>query len=197
MKYLATSLVALALLTTAGVARAQVDVSLNPLGIIFGRPSLAAEFAITDEIGLEPTFNPVFSRLRLGGVRFKGTGLGVGVNGKYYFDPDDAIDGFYGLGYARGTRVKREIDDVEEGDDITVSEFTRTKVSAGVGAGYKLVGDNRFVFDVALGMGYDVINRYSYDEDLYGEDVDFVAAFGALTRLDFFGRLSLGIRLLD
>lgn len=176
------------LLLFCSVARAQfLDATVNPLGAITGNFDAALELPITENFGIEPTVGFLFRNRNLLGERFRGRGFTVGARGKYYFNPEEDNDGFYGYAYGRYKRTRFTVR-----DEALDYGYTRNRVAVGVGGGYKYVARNGLLLDVGLGGGSAVVNRYSYD------DVGFFGVgevFSAITRLDIDLRLSIGYRL--
>ena len=71
-------------------ANAQVDVTINPIGLLFGDLSIGGDFILSDEFSVEATIgigggNDDFTSL-------KWSNIPIGVVGKYYFNPDDGAD---------------------------------------------------------------------------------------------------------
>jgi Protein of unknown function (DUF3575) len=134
------------LMCTFNVLQAQVDLKVNPVGLLFKNLSAAAEFGLAENIGLEVTGGVGWNQLNLTGEdNFKGSIIRVGANGRYYFNPKNSIDGFYAGIYTRyaGGAYKFE----EE-------RFNSTRFSGGFIFGYKVVARNeKLLFDFGLGFG--------------------------------------------
>ena len=165
-----------------------IDLQINPIGALFGSLSATAEFPISESIGVEPQVGLLFQNRDLLGVDYKGRGFGLGVNGKFYFGPDDGHDRFYAMGYLRYQNSNFSVDSDGGGG----TDYSQNRVSLGVGLGYKWVADNGFLFELAVGGGRALLNSYDFE----GEDETFERALDDLTLIDLYGRLSLGYRLI-
>lgn len=180
-------------MATAFSAQAQyTDIQINPIGALFGNLSATAEFPVAETIGVEPSLALRLGSTSLGGLTYKRSGFGAGVNGKFYFNPQDGHDRFYVGAYTRFSSTKNK---VEENDGSSsggfAEEYTRTRLSLGVLVGHKWVADNGLVFEIAVGGGRALLNNFDYED---GDDA-FEDSLNALTQFDAYGRLSLGYRL--
>ena len=182
-----------AALTSTALASAQyVDLGIRPLGLFTAHLRLSAELPLSERFGVEPSLSGQRFGLDIGDVSFRQRGFEVGLNPKYYFDPEEGTDGFYGFGYVRYRRFNFN----DPGDDIEGDDFTQTRLAAGLGVGYKFVFDNGLILEVGGGPGYALINEFDFE----GEEVDLIEVDGplrALVNLDVYGRVSLGFRLGD
>ncbi len=88
---------------TAGTVSAQIDVKIGPLGLLFSNFNVGIEFAAKDNIGIEVTPGIDWKKLSLiSDDNFKGNIFKVGVNGRYYFNPNEKkLNGFYSGIYTR------------------------------------------------------------------------------------------------
>lgn len=157
----------------------QIDVTVNPLGLLFKNIGVSAEKPIKDNIGLEGTLNFNFNNYSVLDEDYKSTGYGIRAIGKYYFNPDKGIDKFNVGPYLRmgGNTVKY------------VSENVKNfRIALGVYAGYKWVSKNNVVFELGLGAGRALVNNYSSDDN------SFNAADWPILNLDFTGKLAIGYR---
>jgi len=175
-------------IATAFSAQAQyTDIQINPIGALFGSLSATAEFPVTESIGVEPALALVFRNRDVLGTDYKGRGFGAGVNGKFYFNPEDGHDKFYAMAYTRFSSVNQTVDS----DGTGGQDWSNTRLSLGVGLGYKWVADNGLVFELAVGGGRALVNNYDFDT----EDSTFEDALEGLSAIDIYGRLSIGYRL--
>lgn len=175
--FLIIGLVAIAFGNTAQAQH--IDATINPIGALFGNFSAAAELPITESFGVEPNVGLVFRNNGLGGIDYKGRGFSLGARGKYYFSPREDNDRFYLYAYTRFARTNFTLDD----EDV----YDNTRLSLGLGPGFKIVADNGLVFDVGFGIGRALLNDYNDD--------DFGLDFSSLTSIDLDGRLSIGYRI--
>ena len=178
--------VALLGITLGTTAQAQfIDATINPIGALFGNFSAAAEFPITENMSAEPTIGFVFQNRSVLGGEFRGRGFSLGGRYKYYFSPREDNDRFYVNAYTRFSNASFSNDAF---DDL---DYSNTRLSLGVGLGFKVVADNGLVFDVGFGVGRALLNNYNINgEDNFGLE----EAFGTLASIDADGRLSIGYR---
>lgn len=131
-------------------SQAQVELRINPLGFISDF-HLSAEIGGSKQFGIEPLVGTGWlTGTKGGGLAFttlKAKGLLFGVNNKYYFNPKTRIDKFYMGLYLRGGQSKAE----------EPSQF----FAVGVSTGYKWLYRQHFVFDLGIGLGKRVVNKYT------------------------------------
>jgi hypothetical protein len=148
-------------------SHAQVDVTLNPIGLLFGDINAGIDFALGENISLEAvvgyggassnTFNLKYNNLPVTGVF------------KYYFGPKLGADRFYADAFVRF--VTRSAT-AEEGSSY--AGYTQTRLGGGIGVGYKAVSQKGLVFDIGLGFGRTVVNNLEYkDSNGIQETVDW------------------------
>lgn len=150
MKKLVLIVVAVA---TFGFANAQIEAKINPLGALFGRPDISAEYIVSDVFGIEAGISLAFGKAPGvsvdGAGEAKQSGLGFKVIGKYYFSPDDACDGWYGGLYLR--QESRTIS--YSGTSSVYSDYKSNIFAGGIEFGKKWVFDSGFLIEAALGVG--------------------------------------------
>lgn len=161
-------------------ANAQVDVTLNPIGLLFGDLSVGADFILSDEFSVEGTIgigggSDDFSSL-------KWTNIPIGVVGKYYFNPDDGADKFYADAFLRFISRSYKAD-----GDTNYSEYSQTRFGLGVGIGYKSVSRSGIVFDIGFGVGRALIDNTKFESDGDEYNVDW-------PDIMFQGKLGIGYR---
>jgi len=171
-------------------SQAQIDVSINPLGLLFSNPDLSAEYIVNENIGVELTLGAVYGKTAALGLgeefRLSKSGYKVRLSGKYYFKPNNGGDRFYAGVYLGPRSTKQTGDSAVWGEDYgyKVSAFT-----AGVNLGFKWVGDNGIVFEIGGGAGRAFGNKIEFIDPDGSNPV--VEGFG----IDGFGKLSVGYRL--
>lgn len=178
-------------MATAFTAQAQyTDIQINPIGALFGNLSATAEFPVAETVGIEPAVGLILGSQGLSD--YKSSGFGLGVNAKFYFNPEDGHDKFYAGAYTRFSSINNK---AEDGSIFTASgfpeEYSNTRLALGALLGYKWVADNGLVFELAIGGGRALLNNNTFDDGNEG----FENALDDLTELDLYGRLSLGYRL--
>jgi hypothetical protein len=145
---------------TATKLQAQVDVTTNPVNLLFGNINAGADFKIKENFSLE--VNAGYSKGDYWGLVDKRETVPVNLIGKYYFSPKHGADGFYVDGFTRF--VNRNIQATYNGGDgdvPTTVNFSRTQVGLGFGLGFKVVVPKGFVFDIGTGIGRAL---YSHDK---------------------------------
>jgi len=184
MKKLVLLVVAIA---TFGFASAQIEAKINPLGAIFGKPDISAEYIVSDSFGVELGVGFAFGKamgVSVGDVyEPKQSGFGVKLAGKYYFSPDDGGDGWYGDIYLRQESLTID-DTAHEG----YNGFKRSIFAAGVEFGKKWVFDSGFLVEAALGGGRAISEKNEWLNDNDSED------FGVKLGFDLTGKFAIGYR---
>jgi len=171
-------------------AQSQVDVKINPLGLLFSSPDLSGEYIINESFGVELSLGAVYgfvaaSRLLERDLWLSKSGYRIRLSGKYYFRPVNGGDRFYAGAYL-GPRSQSISGDVEAyNGDVG---YTQSAFSAGILAGYKWAADNGLIFEIGLGLGRAFGSKTVWNNpDL--EDLSF-DGFG----LDGVGILAVGYR---
>ncbi|MDO8366799.1 MAG: DUF3575 domain-containing protein [Saprospiraceae bacterium] len=160
-------------------ANAQVDVTINPVGLLFGDLSVGADFTLTENFSLEAAVG--FGTNKIDEI--KGTNIPVNVVGKYYFSPKNGADRFYVDAFLRYVNRQWKYD-----DNSNYADFTSNRFGVGFGLGYKVVSKGGFVFDIGFGAGRALIDNNTYEEnDGIQQDVDW-------PELMLQGKLGIGYR---
>ena len=136
---------------------AQTEIKINPLGMLFASPDVALEFAANESIGIEPTIGVSFPSVTIDGTKLKSTGFQAGVLGKYYFGPEKGIVKFYAGLYTRMGTSKFSSED----DNGTEEGFNRFRLAIGITTGYKWVSKKNVVFELGLGTGRNLTNKFT------------------------------------
>lgn len=172
-------LVALCCLATYNKAEAQVDVTLNPIGILFGDFNVGADFALSNNFSIEAQVG--FGTGKLGEADWRN--IPVNVVGKYYLNPKRGADRFYVDAFLRF--VSRNF---AYADNSGFANYKSTRLGIGFGLGYKIVATKGFVFDIGLGFGRALATTNKY-EDSSGNQVEANWGNGI-----FLGKLGVGYR---
>lgn len=173
------ALVAMAFLSFfTQTANAQVDVSVNPVGLLFGDFSVGADFALSDNFSIEAAVG--FGTNEIDDV--KGTNIPVNVVGKYYFSPKHGADRFYIDAFLRYVNRQWNYD-----DGSNFADFTSNRFGLGFGIGYKVVSKGGFVFDIGFGAGRAIVDENTYEEGGQQEEIDW-------PELMLQGKLGIGYR---
>ncbi|MBK8151720.1 MAG: DUF3575 domain-containing protein [Saprospiraceae bacterium] len=144
------------LLLLARNASAQIDVSLNPLGILFRNIDLSAEIAMKQSFGIEGIFKYDYDHYKVLDNTINSNGFGFVALGKYYFNPDLNISNFCAAPY-----VKFSTTNGRYSDGNTTGIVNHNKLAVGFYVGYKWVNVRNFVFEIGAGLGRNFINRYN------------------------------------
>jgi hypothetical protein len=159
------------LITQKGFA--QVDVSVNPIGILFGNLSVGADFAVNENFSVEGTIGFGAKNRDL----YKTSDLQVSTIGKYYFNPEEGADKFYIDAFL--TFINRNY----RGDESTFADFKSTRFGLGFGIGYKILNRRGFMFEIGGGLG-----RALYDKtSILNTDIEWQPIIG-------YGKLGIGWR---
>lgn len=161
------------------VASAQIDVTVNPLGALFGDISLGADFALSERFSTELTVGFGGDKGGDGTGAYKYRNLGTNVLGKYYFNPNHGADRFYVDAFLRF--INRNYDYTDSGSSL--ADYKQNRFGLGVGLGYKVVSNGGFVFDIGIGAGRALIDKTSVD----GTTIDW-------PEIMFQGKLGIGYR---
>ncbi len=142
---------------------AQVDVTLNPFGLLFGDLSVGADFAISEKLSVEAAVG--FGTNNVSDI--KGTNFSVTAVPKFYFNPNRGADRFYADIFVKFVNRRWNYD-----EGSIYGDFTSTRFGLGFGLGYKVVSSGGFVFDIGFGAGRALVDNNKYD-DSAGNQQDF------------------------
>jgi len=134
MKKKILTIVAFMLFVTYGFS--QIEVKINPIGLLFGQIPLSAEYIINDNIGAEVTAGYYFNNFGDFTETTDSKGFVTNVLFKYYFKPEDGGDKFYVFPYFR--YASRSWTFTDNNQEI---KGTYTAIGGGFGAGYKIVAE--------------------------------------------------------
>lgn len=162
-------------------ATAQIDVTINPIGALFGNFGVGGDFAITENISVEGVVG--FGSRKDDGTKY--TAIPITAFGKYYFNPKNDNDRFYVSAFLRF--VNRKYKDNDANDSFDYGDFTNTRFGGGIGIGYKVVSKGGFVFDIGLAGGRAFVNNTKTDDN-------FNALILTTGDLMITGKLGLGYR---
>ena len=174
----------------AGSISAQVDLKINPIGVLFSSPDISAEFIVSDHIGVEASLGFVYGKSAINDFNFSRSGITAFLMGKYYFGPiNRGGDGFNVGIYSKLRDIKyKEVDDTDQIND----SYTRNKIAIGLSIGYKLVAEGGFIFGIDAGLGRALNNKFVYDDEANStfnfNDVPFL-------NIDAIGHIVIGYRI--
>ena len=160
---------------------AQIDVTINPIGLLFSNINAGVDIGLSEDMSVEPRLGLSFTDYDLGDVEFSSTGFALGAIGKYYFSPDDGCDKWHLGPYLDfGTSTLKA--DME-------ADVTNTKFGLGVYFGYKVVSSKGIVFDIGFGGGRNFINKFEASD---GTETDLGNI--PLLNINVTGKLAVGYR---
>jgi len=159
MKRITIPFLALFFLAASTTVQAQVDLKINPIGLLFSNLNVAAEFGVSENFGVELAPGFAWNSLNLANDDdFKGSLVRVGVNGRYYLNPNEkGLNGFYIGAYTRyaGGSYKFE-------DDTETQKFNSTRFALGFLLGGKIVARNeKLLFDFGTGFGRALVYKFT------------------------------------
>lgn len=165
---------------------AQIDLTANPLGMMWGDFGLGADYCFNSSVS---------SELGLGFGGDSGTddnsneysykNLNISGMVKYYFSPTHGSDNFYSGGFVKYINRNYEHTDIVANNLI---EYDQSRIGAGVLFGTKRASEGGFIFDFNFGVGKAFIDDTSFT----GDDTIEVNELPAIM---FIGKLSIGYRL--
>lgn len=165
---------------------AQVDVQINPVGILFSSINVTSEFGVSEDFGIEAGVDYDFQNYNFDDFEYRNNAIGLRAIGKYYFGPEDGIDRWAIGGYTRFvTGTASTSDNTTSGRD----EVKNTKFAIGFYTGYKWVSRKNVVFELGFGIGRNFVRKYEYNDGSSVNTDDI-----PLLNIDVLGRLSLGYR---
>jgi hypothetical protein len=179
-----TLILCLAAFSFTNQSEAQVDLTINPVGLLWGDLSVGADFTISENLSVEAAVGFGSGNNGLGEGEFKHRSIPITAFGKYYFNPDNGADKFYILAFLRF--INRNYS--WEGSSSFYDDYSVTRVGGGFGVGYKVVSGGGFVFDINFGAGRSFINNYKYDDSSVNDPyIDW-------GNIMFAGKLGIGYR---
>jgi len=145
-------------------SKAQIDVTVSPIGLLFGDLNIGADFALSENLSVEAQVGLTFGSDDIGfdDLESKYFGLPITVLGKYYFGPNNGADKFYADAFLKFVTRNYSVD----GDDNNVySDYSNTRFGVGFGIGYKVVSAGGFVFDIGFGAGKAFVDNTKYEDE--------------------------------
>lgn len=181
-KFIVFALFAFAFLETTN---AQIELKINPIGLLFNSPDISGEYIVNEDIGVEFGIGLEYGNaaLDLGQSDLKKSGFSVFAAGKYYFSPDEGADKFYAGAYLR-PRTRKYTDNDNDGFDYG---YKNSAFAVGVLVGYKWIGSRGILFELGVGLGRAFGNNITYNDNSNTFTTD---GFG----VDGLGRLAVGYR---
>ncbi len=174
----------------AAIAQAQIDLKINPLGLIFNSPDLSGEYNVNENVGVELTLGFDYGNGTLGLIEgLKKSGYKVRLAGKYYFKPENGCDRFYAGLYTgpKSRSLTLDGDSNQLGLNYDPSYKTSSFV-AGLLVGFKWVSQKGVMFEIGTGFGR------AFGEKTTLADADNIEEIPSL-KLDGVWTLAVGYRI--
>lgn len=140
--------------------QAQVDATVGPLGLLFGKITVGADVMVSEQFSIEGNVGYV-SRDDKGFSDQKYTSVPVMAIGKYYFNPDKGADKFYASVFLRYVNRSYSASLDSLGTSNTAA-FTQSRIGAGFGIGTKMVSRSNIVFDFGLQLGRVLVDNTEF-----------------------------------
>lgn len=163
------------------VSNAQVDVTVNPIGLLFGNFNGGADIGLSNDLSVEPRIGLTFGDNTVDGIEFSSFGFSLGALGKYYFNPSDGCDKWHIGPYLDFSNSTLSADNE---DNVTWTRF-----GVGLYTGYKWVSSRNIVFDLGFGAGRNFVNEF---DDGSGDDFDLSEI--PFLNINLTGKLAVGYR---
>lgn len=175
------------LVVGAGFAQKKFEAKINPLGALFGRPDVSGEYIVSDSFGVELGLGIAFgdySGFSVNGSETpKQSGFGAKVTAKYYFNPDEGADGWYG-----GIYLRQESLTVSFSQSYNSSDFKSSVFAGGVEFGKKWLFDSGILIELGAGVGrpFTESRKFTNSSSDYVGDIKI--------GIDFTGKFAVGYR---
>ena len=139
-------------------ATAQVDLTVYPIGILFGDLSVGADFNLGESLSVEASLG--YGAGKESGLKYSS----IPVTGvlKYYFNPDRGCDKFYADAFLKF--INRGYKDKDANDGIEYGDYTQARFGFGLGLGYKVVSKKGIIFDIGFGVGRAIVDNTKFDD---------------------------------
>jgi hypothetical protein len=161
------------LCVSAFIGTSQVDVTVNPIGLLVGSFGVGGDIALSDNFSTElavgfgsRSSDDDFTR------SYKVSSFRVNAIGKYYFSPDEGADKFYAGAFLRYINRGYSYDSPQttfEGVEYN-GDYDQTRFGLGFLFGYKVVVDSKIIVDFNFGAGTSIADSYKY-ADSSGNEV--------------------------
>jgi len=168
-------------LLVAVIAQAQIDVKINPIGLLFNSPDISGEYNVDENIGVELTFGFSYGNATLGLIEgLNRSGYKVRLAGKYYFGPENGCDRFYAGLYTGPKSNTFTYDEDFSGLGYDPS-YKTAGFAAGLLAGFKWVSDKGVMFEIGAGVGRVFGQTTTLEDDNNIEEIPSLALDGVWT----------------
>lgn len=171
-------------------AQKKIEAKINPLGALFGQPDISAEYIVSDNFGVELSLGFAFGKtgtaVTVGSFTSeKPTQSGFGVKGsaKYYFNPDEGGDGWYG-----GVYVRQETLNLTYDNTFSTNDYKSSIFAGGIEFGKKWLFDSGLLIEVGAGFGrpFSESRTFTNSTSDYNANIEI--------GIDFTGKFAVGYR---
>lgn len=152
----------------------QLDLKINPIGLLFNSPDVVAEYGLSSDFGAELGVGLNYGDATLGLGNLKKSGYNVLAAGKYYFGPNDGIDKFFAGVYLKQRSIKFTDND-EDGFDFG---YKQSAFAGGLLTGYKWVSGRGIVLEFAAGLGRAFNDKITWNDEDNESSVDGIGIDG-------------------
>ncbi len=154
----------------------QLDLKINPIGLLFDSPDLVAEYGLSSDFGVELGIGLNYGDRSIVGIDFARSGYNILMAGKYYFGPNNGFDNFFA-----GVYVKQRAFTLTDKDDSDNFDYgyKSSRFALGLLTGYKWLSNRGVMLEIATGLGRSlrkktVLNRADNDIAIPNFGFDFV-----------------------
>ncbi len=153
---------------------AQVDVTAQPLGLLFGTFNVGVDFPVSESFSVEGILG--YTRRTDNGTDsdtgeeydYDYTGIPVTVMGKYYIKPRRGTDRFYLSAFLR--YINRNANYTGGSDN---ADFNWSRFGIGFGVGSKIVSQKGVILDLGLAVGRAFHNKITYQDNGDKEQINW------------------------
>ena len=173
-------------------AQKKFEIKLNLIGALYGRPYVAGEYIVNDNFGVELNLGIAFGTdpfaQKNNGQKVNQSGFSAKVTGRFYFNPDEGCDGWYG-----GVYFRNENYELSDGSPSTYisngglvfssskdNNYKQTVTAGGIELGKKWLFDSGVLIDFGFGLGrtFSSSKVYSYaTSDNEESALDYTSSF--------------------
>lgn len=173
-------------------AQKKFEIKLNPIGALYGRPYVAGEYIVNDNFGVELNLGIAFGTdpfaQKNNGQKVNQSGFSAKVTGRFYFNPDEGCDGWYG-----GVYLRNETYELSDGNTSTSNNngslvfssskdnnYKQSVAAGGIELGKKWLFDSGVLIDFGFGIGrtFSSSKVYSFSKNTDEElAIDFTGSF--------------------
>ena len=140
----------------------QLDLKINPIGLLFDSPDLVAEYGLSSDFGVELGFGINYGDGGIGEVALDRSGYNILAAGKYYFGPNNGCDKFFAGVYAKQRAFS--LTDEDDTDNFDYG-YKSSRFAVGLLTGYKWVSDRGIMLEFAAGLGRAFSEKTTFNDE--------------------------------